>query len=399
MTVTMALAVFWLSAALLVWIYLGFPLVLALRATLRPRPQATPSPSADALLPRVSYVIAVHNERAVIDAKLANIEETDYPANRLEVILVSDGSNDGTQERAMAHAGPTEIELLDLARVGKNAALDAGVSAASGEILFFSDADSMLEPQALRCIVDRFADPAIGGVAGDYHYDRGPAEGEGERAYWNVDRIWKTLESRGGSVTSATGQIYAIRRNLYQPVPDGVTDDFFVSTGAIAAGLRLVFEPRAIARGPVAESMDAEFRRKVRLMGRGFSSVWQRRALLDPRRTGFYALQLLSHKVLRRLAGVPIAGLFVATPVLVGVHPIYWLALIGQLGFHGLAALGWLGRNRARGPSRLLTLPLFFDMANFAGLVALVDVLLGRQRRGWVPERRSAEPSVPAEGR
>lgn len=410
MTAVVALVVFWLSAALLAWTYVGFPLVLALRAALRPR---RPSPldaldggetnaTDEPLLPCVSYVIALHNERAVIEAKLANIEATDYPRDRLQVIAASDGSNDGTNECIDRHAGPTRIELLELPRVGKNAALQAGVSTADGEILFFSDADSLLEPQALRRIVSRFCDPTVGGVAGDYRYEDGPLEGRGERAYWGVDRLWKTLQSRGGSVTSATGQIYAIRRSVFEPVPDGVTDDFFVSTGAVAAGLRLVFEPEAVARGPVANSVGAEFRRKVRLMARGFASVWQRRALLDPRRTGFYAIQLLSHKLLRRLAGLPLAGLLLSTPALIDVHPIYPLALAGQICIHGLAALGWLQRYHPDGQSRLLSLPLFFDMVHLAGLVALVHALLGRQRHGWVPERTTAgpgEPPVPAESR
>jgi len=399
MTLAVALSVFWLSVVTLAWTYLGFPIVLALRAALQPSQRSAPSEPDETRLPHVSYVIAVHNECSVIDAKLANVDATDYPRDRLEVILASDGSDDGTNERIRAYAGELRIRLLELPRIGKNAALDAGIAAADGEILFFSDADSMLEPQALRRIAAHFADPKIGGVAGDYRYDTGPVQGDGERAYWSVDRIWKRLESRGGSTTSATGQLYAIRSSVSEPVPNGVTDDFFLSTGAIAAGLRLVFEPRAVARGPIAASVEAEFRRKVRMMGRGFSSVWQRRALLDPRRSGFYALQLLTHKLLRRLAGIPLAGLLVSTPALTGLHPLYAVALVGQVCFHVLALLGWLLRHHPVGQLRLLSLPLFFDMANLAGLIALFDVLRGRQRLGWVPDRVAGEPPVSVESR
>jgi hypothetical protein len=197
-------------------------------------------------------------------------------------------------------------------------------------------------------------------------------------------------------MTSATGQIYAIRSELFEPVPDGVTDDFFVSTGAIAQGLRLWYEPAAIASGPVAVSSDDEFRRKVRVMGRGFASVWQRRKLLDPRQTGFYALQLLSHKVLRRLVGIPLLGLALSAPPLAGRGGFYVAVAIGQVVFHSVALLGWLLREQRIGRSRVLALPLFADLVSLAGLIALSDFLRGRQHRGWVPQRSPVERDASA---
>lgn len=380
---TAALVVlFWLCVVGIGWVYLGFPLVLALRKRL-----PSTAPVADARPPRVSYVIVVHNERSVIDDKLANVEALDYPRDQLQVIVASDGSDDGTDERIAAHAGPTKIELLSLPRVGKNAALNAGVESASGDLLVFSDADSMLERGALAALVAPFADESVGAVGGDYRYEDHEAGGASERSYWNFDRVWKNLESRGGSMTSATGQIYAIRRALFGAVPDGVTDDFFVSTGAIAAGKRLIFEPAAVAVGPVAETTEAEYRRKLRLMTRGFASVWARRSLLDPRRTGFYALQLGTHKVARRLVGLPLIGLAVSAPLLASIHPLYALAAVGQLCVYGLALTGWLLRSSRAGHSRAFALPLFFVMANWAGLRAGFDFARGRRHLGWVPHR------------
>jgi cellulose synthase/poly-beta-1,6-N-acetylglucosamine synthase-like glycosyltransferase len=332
-------------------------------------------------------VIVVHNERSVIDEKLANVEALEYPRDRLQVILASDGSDDGTNERVAAWTGDTSIELVELPRIGKNAALNAAVEAASGEILAFSDADSMLEPGALRALIAPFQDDEVGGVGGDYWYDEEIAGGASERSYWSSDRIWKSLESRAGSMTSATGQIYAIRRALFTTVPDGVTDDFYVSTGAIDAGRRLWFEPDAVARGQVADSSDAEYRRKVRLMTRGFASVWARRRLLDPRVTGLYALQLATHKIARRLIGLPLIGLALGSALLVNVHPIYTLAAIGQLALYGLAIAGWRLRDTPLGRSRLLALPAFFVMANWAGLRAGFDFLRGRRHLVWEPHR------------
>jgi glycosyltransferase involved in cell wall biosynthesis len=321
--------------------------------------------------------------------KLANTDALDYPADRLEVIFASDGSDDGTDARVAelwrdAPAGPTR-RLLSLPRLGKNAALNVAVGAASGEILVFSDADSHLAPDALRKIVAPFSDPTIGGVGGDFRYaGRG---GDGERAYWSFDRLWKRLEARAGSMTSATGQLYAIRAALVQRVPDGVTDDFFVSTGAIAAGQRLWFAEDAIATGPVARSARAEFRRKVRVTARGLASVWERRALLDPRHHGFYALQLFTHKVLRRALGVPIALAFASSLALAPTHPFYAAAAGAQALVHGAAWIGWSLRER-RVP-RLLALPLYLDLVLLAGVIALYDVLRGHRHRSWVPERRA----------
>jgi hypothetical protein len=248
----------------------------------------------------------------------------------------------------------------------------------------------MLEPAALHRLTAPFADPSVGGVAGDYYYEPDDAEAEGERAYWNIDRVWKLLESRAGSVTSATGQLYAIRRDCFDPVPDGVTDDFFVSTGAIDAGRRLWFEPTAVASGPVAATIEAEFGRKVRVIGRGFASVWARRRLLDPRVSGAYAIQLLSHKVLRRLVGAPLILLALSAPLLWSLHPLYRVATLAQLLLHLLALGGWLLRHRQPGRLPFLALPLFFDMASLAGLLAFADFARGRQRRAWEPQR--AEP-------
>jgi glycosyltransferase involved in cell wall biosynthesis len=390
---TFALALFWGSLALLAWIEAGFPLTLALRAA-RPRPAPRRLGT-----PTVSYIVVVHNERTVIDAKLANVEALAYPRDRLQVIVVSDGSDDGTEARVADHAGPTRVELLALPRMGKNAALNAGVEAADGEILVFSDADSMLEPEALANLVAPFADPSIGGVGGDYLYTAESGEGAGERSHWSLDRLWKRLEGRGGSMTSATGQLYAIRRETFDPAPDGVTDDFFVSTGPLARGLRLHFEPTARASGPVAVTAEDEYRRKVRMMGRGFASVWQRRDLLDPRRTGFYALQLFTHKVMRRLIGVPIVVLLPASVLLADRGPVYAWAFVGQLIFHGLAMAGWQLRTRSIGRLPLVSLPLFVDLVSIAGLLAASDFLRGRQQRSWSPQREKPRAVASTEPR
>jgi hypothetical protein len=237
-------------------------------------------------------------------------------------------------------------------------------------------------------------------VAGDQRYRRGRRlDGSaGERAYWDLDRRLKEWQSAAGSATSATGAIYAIRRDLFRPVEPGVTDDFFVSTSVVAQGCRLVFAGDAVAYEPPAASSGLEFERKVRVLTRGLRGVVVMRRLLDPFTYGFYSLQLLSHKVLRRLVVLPLLVLLVASPALWGEGWLYQAAFLGQAALYGAAALAWVvGRRLASW--KPLALPLFFCMVNLASLLALVNLLRGRRIESWEPRRSGSATGVAAPGR
>ena len=214
--------VFWSAVSAVTATYVVFPLLVLARARLRPRPHFW----AD-ITPSLTLIVAAHNEAADIGAKLENIASLDYPADLLEVIVVSDGCDDGTEEIVRSFTG-REVRLLSLTRVGKAAALNAAIAEARGEILVFSDANSAFAPDALLALVRPFADPNVGGVAGDQRYvaDQGlGTTGSGERGYWDFDRTMKRAESLADNVISATGAIYAVRASLVGPVPEGVTDD------------------------------------------------------------------------------------------------------------------------------------------------------------------------------
>jgi glycosyltransferase involved in cell wall biosynthesis len=379
---------FWGALGVLAYTYAGFPLLVLARAAMRPLPFALGD-----VRPRITVLIAAHNEAASIGPKLESVLGATYPDDRREVVVASDGSDDGTEDVVRRYES-RGVRLLALPRVGKAAALNRAIAAASGDVLVFTDANSALEADALRALVRPFADPAVGGVAGDQRYRKRGDEAAvagGERSYWGFDRLLKMAESRAGNAISATGALYAVRRDLVGEVPEGVTDDFATSTAVIAAGSRLVFAPDAVAWEPVASSGEVEFGRKVRVMTRGLRGVLVRRELLDVRRHGFYAVQLFSHKVLRRLMVVPLAVLAVASPALWRRGRLYRLATLGQVAFYGAGAAGLLtGTSARRGRAgKVLALPAFFCLVNAASVKACWNLVTGRRIDRWEPQRPS----------
>jgi cellulose synthase/poly-beta-1,6-N-acetylglucosamine synthase-like glycosyltransferase len=375
-------AAFWLAAALVAYTYLCFPALVLVRAAVRPRRHRRAP-----ITPPLSVLIAARNEAAVIASKIDNLLSVDYPADLLELIVASDGSEDGTVERARSR-GDARVRVLDLPRLGKAGALNAAAAEARAEVLVFTDANSMLAPGALRALVEPLADERVGGVAGDQRYDvpETAAGAAGERGYWSFDRLLKRAESRAGNVVSATGALYCVRRSLFRPVPEGVTDDFTISTAVICQGRRLVFCPDAVAREPAGASVGAEFERKVRVMTRGLRAVLVQRELLDPRRHGFYALQLLSHKVLRRLMALPLVMLGVSGARLARRGAVYRLVAEAEAAILCLGSAGLLLERRRRA-GRLLALPAYFCLVNLASLRAASNVLRGRGIERWEPRR------------
>jgi cellulose synthase/poly-beta-1,6-N-acetylglucosamine synthase-like glycosyltransferase len=385
---------FWGSAALVAYTYAGFPLLVLARARLRPRPV-----KGAEWTPSLSLVIAARNEAGVISQKLDNILGLDYPQERLQVVVASDGSEDGTDDivRDYEEHGVT---LVSLPRVGKAAALNAALAVATGEIVVFSDANSIYAPDALQALVRPFADPEVGGAAGDQRYvtaGAADAAASGELRYWSFDRILKEAESRGGNVISATGAIYAVRRSLIGAVPEGVTDDFTTSTGVIAKGRRLVFVLDAVAFEPVAPRAGLEFDRKVRVMTRGLRGVLLRRELLDPRRHGFYALQLVSHKVLRRVMVLPLLVLAASSPLLWRRSRLYRLATAGQALLYGAGVTGLLLADKPLARRRPFGLAAFFVFVNAASLRAIWNVARGNRIDRWEPARENDPEARPLE--
>jgi glycosyltransferase involved in cell wall biosynthesis len=370
----------WGALAIVAYTYVVFPLIVIARGVLRPRPVR-----ARQITPSVTLVVAARNEEVAIASKLENLDRLDYPEDLLEVVIASDGSEDATERIVEAHRG-RPVTLLRLPRRGKAPALNAAVARSSGEIVVFTDANSRLAPDAIRHLTAPFADPGVGGVAGNQVYasdDGVGSRAEGERAYWNFDRLLKLSESRAGNTISATGALYAVRRGLIDQIPDGVTDDFYTSVGVISKGHRLVFAPRAVAYERPSRSGGLEFRRKVRIMTRGLAAIRARRELLDPRVHGFYSVQLASHKLLRRLMGAPLVVAAVLAPTLWRRGATYRVLAVAQTAFYGLAMAGMIPWRGAR--MRVFSVPAFVCSSLAASALATLNTLRGRRIDRWEP--------------
>lgn len=382
------LTLFGLSAAAVVYLYLGYPLLLLVLARLRSRQVA-----AGMIRPPVTFVVPAHDEEAVIGEKIDDCLAQDYPAERVEVLVVSDGSTDRTEaitrERVLRDP---RVRLLALPRSGKAGALAAGARAASGEILVLTDANALLAPGSLVRLVEPFADPEVGGVCGRkvYRAGRGADATElGENLYWRWDQWQKGLESRIGSVFAADGTLYAVRRSLFVPLADPAqADDIAISARVVLQGRRLLFEPGAVAwEEPPAEGRD-ELRRKVRVTNHSV------RALLYLGRrlwtSGFYSVELLSHKLLRHLAPFPLLALLLSSLALAlrldgAAGALFGLCFLLQAAVYGLGVLGFVLRGTRSGRLRFLSIPYYFSMVNVAALLGVLSILRGVRPARWTP--------------
>ena len=320
---------FWASGALIVHTHVGYPALLWLLAR---RTHAQPPPPAGGAEPPVSVVVAAYDEEDVIARKVENVLALDYPRERLELIVASDGSGDATVERARA-AGADLV--LELPRGGKVRAPDQAVERARGEIVVFSDANAQLAPDALRRLVARFAaDPALGYVCGQVRFTTEAGDNQ-EGLYWRYEMAVRELESRVGDVTAGNGALYATRRASYVVVDPRMGHDLSFPFNMVKRGWRAKYEPSATATEKTTPTNEAEFSRKRRMM----SHTWPillTGGLLDPRGySPLYAFQVFSHRLLRYLTPfLHVAALFAS------VRARYRAALALQVAFFASAALG-----------------------------------------------------------
>jgi biofilm PGA synthesis N-glycosyltransferase PgaC len=331
-------ALFWSAVIVTVYVYLGYPTLLAAWARLAPKPVRR-SP----VTPGVSIVIAARNEAATLRRRLDNLLASDYPHDRMQIIVASDGSTDESAAVLREYRG--RVEALSLPHAGKASAINAGVAAARHGVLVFADARQTFAPDALRALVAPLADPAIGGVSGELLLDCESGDGdstigEGVGAYWRYEKWLRRQESLVGSTLGSTGAIHALRRELWQPLPsETILDDVLAPMQAVLSGARVVFESEARAYDTAAPVAATEFRRKTRTLAGNFQLLKLQPRLLVPFLNPVW-LQFVSHKLGRLVVPYALVVMLLASAFLAAHHVFYGAAFAAQVLFYGLAAYG-----------------------------------------------------------
>jgi cellulose synthase/poly-beta-1,6-N-acetylglucosamine synthase-like glycosyltransferase len=374
----MATVAFWAAVVLLAQTYFLYPLWLLLLARVRPGRQG--SPAAPEAWPAVSLVVAAHDEAECIGEKIRNSLALDYPADRLEVLIGSDGSTDGTDEIVAGQVDP-RIRLSAAPRVGKTSVLNRCIPEARGEIVVLSDANTRIEPGALKALVSHFEDPDVGAVCGRLQlYNPTRAEYE-ESAYWKYESWLKALEGTQGAVVGANGGLYALRRDLFTRLPPStIVDDFVIALRLLDEGYEVLYEAAALAWEETTEDYGREFGRRARIAAGNFQSLGLVPGLLSPFR-GFPAFAFWSHKVLRWFAPA-LMLVALAANLLLLEQPFYQLTLAAQLGFYALA---WLG-SLSVGPTllrRIAGVAYYFVTMNLAMAVGFWRFLRNSQAAAW----------------
>ena len=364
---------FWASLACIVWTHLGYPLAAALLARIRTRTVR----KAD-VTPGVTMIIPAHDEEGVIGARLDNLLALDYPREQLEIVVVSDGSTDGTDAIVQDYASrDPRIRLLVLPRGGKLAALNHAVGESMRDVVAFSDANSSWAPDALRKLTRNLADENVAYVCGKLSLER-PDGTNREGVYWRYELWLRESESALGSITGGNGSIFAVRRTDYVAHRFGL--DLGLPDAMVKRGKRAVYEPEAVASEKPAGNLEDEYRRKVRMFPWAWQHMFEGRMLagVGP----LYFFELFSHRVLRYASGILHVVLLATSIALAGHGLVYLVALAGQLAWLALAALG-----RLRVPIPGAGIAYYYFLVTWATLAALVSYL----RFGVSPHWERAE--------
>lgn len=378
--------IFWLLLGAVAYTYLGYAAILwFFRKPVKPLLQPVE-------FPHLTHIIAAYNEEQEIKAKVRNTLAIRYPADRIRHIVITDGSTDGTAATAAETAGI--IHLHQAKREGKVAALNRAVAAAGAtDVLVFSDANAMLNPDALMHMVTHLQDPAVGGVAGEKRVmAQGLVPGKAEGIYWTYESWLKQLDAGFHTVVGAAGELFAIRRKFYEPVPEEVLlDDLFISLQVCRKGYVVAYEPRALAIEAPSLSIADEKMRRVRIGAGAFQSFQYFKDLLNPFRYGKLSFQFFSHRVMRWLVcpfALPLIFLVNLVLVCIGDNSLYLILFIAQVLFY---LLSWIGAGVARRQkgSGLFLLPFYFVFMNANLVAGLFRYLSGNQTVRWEKSKRA----------
>lgn len=381
---TTAILVFWLCVTLLIYVYVGYPSILAIIVGLLPKRKP-----AQGYYPSLSILIAAYNEEASIARKIEQTLALDYPKDKLEILVLSDGSTDRTDEIVKSfHEHPVRLLRID-DRQGKTHAQNEGVKAASGDILVFSDATTLYQREALLQLAANYKNPKVGAVSGRYEYvdpTGASPTGQGQITFWSYENIIKMMQSRIKTVSGCCGCIYSLRRELYTALPNDVISDLTQALCVIRQGYRVIFEDRALAFEETTTSSSEEFAMRIRVVTRGMRGVLSVPELLMPWKYPWISFQLVSHKILRWMVPFFLVLLFVSNALLLNA-PLFRMVFVLQLTFYGLTGIAAvLPLQKLWKP---LNMPLYFCTLNVAALLSFLGLFRGKKYVVWETVRSS----------
>jgi cellulose synthase/poly-beta-1,6-N-acetylglucosamine synthase-like glycosyltransferase len=389
---------FWIGCAVITYTYVGYGLLVYLWVHWRcPARLQPPPPLADADLPGVTLIVPAYNEGVLLSTKLRNSLELDYPQDRLELVFVTDGSTDGSEQLLHGEPRPYGCRLRILhqpQRRGKLAAVERVMPSVTTPVTVFSDANALLNAAALRNLVKHYADAAVGAVAGEkrvrFEASAG-AEGVGEGIYWRYESTLKRLDAALYSVVGAAGELFSIRTALYESAPPTtLIEDFYLSLRIAQHGWRVAYAPDAYAVEGHSASLREEYKRKVRIAAGGLQAVMGLPQLLNPLRHGVLSWQYISHRVLRwTLAPLLLPVVFVANLLLLRTgSPLYGLLMGGQLLFYSAALCGWL-LEQLGVKIKLFYIPMYFCLMNYSVYAGALRLLRRQQSAVWEKAQRA----------
>lgn len=375
--------VFWLSVAALLYTYIGYPMLVYLISRLFPR-----EIKRDAFEPYVTVIITAYNEEQDIAAKLQNTLQIDYPQEKFEILVASDGSTDRTDEIVESFAAKGVSLFHQEGRHGKTFTQNKAVELAKGEVIIFSDATTMYSKDVLREILPNFADETIGCVAGRliYHDPNESDVGTGAKSYWGYETFLKYCESRACSLIGVSGCLYAVRKSAYRPMYPEACSDFLIATVVYEQGLRTIYEPRAICFEETNEKADKELQMRIRVISQTFTDLWRNRKMMNPLKEGFYAVELFSHKLLRYSVPLFLLLILVSSGILALSGFAFASIFLLQIVFYSIAVAAWVFERSGK-QLGFFAFPLYFVLANIASAIGFYKFLSGKRYASWEPSR------------
>jgi len=381
--------IFYLSIFILFYIYFGYPILLFLICKILKKDD---SEVDNKYLPKASLIIAAYNEENIIEEKIKNSLHIDYPKEKLEIIIFSDSSTDSTDKIIKKYKN-NRVKLLRIeGRRGKTFCQNEAVKLAQGEIIIFSDANSLYEPKAIKKIIGNFSNKEVGCIVGELKYGKSSKNHDkkiviGENIYWKYDQVLKRLESKASSLVAANGAIYALRKNIYEPLESTMTSDFVEPLKLFKKGYKTLYRPEAIAWEPTAENPQEEFRRRVRIVTRCMYSFLKDKSLhslLNPFRYGIFAIQLWSHRILRWFSGIFLILIFLLNVLLLNKVGIYNLTMLGQGIFYIFAIWGFINeRLFHRQTAKVPHVICYFCLSCVAMLYGVINAFAGKEVVTW----------------